>query len=119
MKALPKRKGNVSIPCIRGAPVAASMKALPKRKGNPGGEFVLVGVADASMKALPKRKGNAHILSAYVIEVSLNESPSEKEGKSSHSTPCRKPPQASMKALPKRKGNLCGGHWGVPAVRPQ
>ena len=58
------------------------------------------------MKALPKRKGNAldHI-SLYQSDMSLNESPSEKEGKF-------EPPQckiravnASMKALPKRKGN--------------
>ena len=59
------------------------------------------------MKALPKRKGNLNG-SGLVESVrhGLNESPSEKEGKSleAHTTSCSQ--LASMKALPKRKGNV-------------
>ena len=108
MKAPPKRKGNarcsgllVELPCD------ASMKALPKWKGNfrPGGRSDFQS-PHASMKALPKRKGNAvpalqflksetasmkslrtgreirtHTPSLAHSLPSLNESPSEKEGK--------------------------------------
>ena len=35
----------------------------------------------ASMKALPKRKGNVRVALEAIAESSLNESPSEKEGK--------------------------------------
>ena len=60
------------------------MKVPPKRKGNP---LVAASVAYhglASMKVPPKRKGNvdSHFLLIRLIE-GLNESPSEKEGKSS------------------------------------
>ena len=82
MKALPKRKGNYFEPGFFRFVFSASMKALPKRKGNwrfaaRGGHPVL-----ASMKALPKRKGNTTGNGEYVPHgISLNESPSEKEGK--------------------------------------
>ena len=87
------------------------------------------------MKALPKRKGNCRILTPSGSERSLNESPSEKEGKSWTSTerasraslnesPSEKEGKwlswlcrtgvsgASMKALPKRKGNRRGHRRG-------
>ena len=51
-----------------------------------------------------------------ILQEGLNESPSEKEGKSaSVSARERTPPRASMKALPKRKGNPASGitHWGI------
>ena len=60
------------------------------------------------MKALPKRKGNApSVLKQEIKDLSLNESPSEKEGKFAAAADldgCVD--AASMKALPKRKGNL-------------
>ena len=54
------------------------------------------------------------------VEVALNESPSEKEGKCNHGrvgTYLSRPP--SMKVPPKRKGNdrvclVAAGHLGVP-----
>ena len=82
------------------------MKALPKRKGNQNDIQALTGDDAPSMKALPKRKGNSTArASTFTVTRTLNESPSEKEGKfaggpgtSAHYVP-------SMKALPKRKGN--------------
>ena len=83
------------------------MKAPPKKEGKMSTESVDVVTGEASMKALPKRKGKCLCCAESQSVVSLNESPSEKEGKS-------KPrlcasllwPTASMKALPKRKGNV-------------
>ena len=59
-----------------------------------------------SMKVPPKRKGNSSWHGQKLLRTaSLNESPSEKEGKSQRSpltaTVCR----PSMKVPPKRKGN--------------
>ena len=83
------------------------MKALPKRKGNTSEYSLGANPNAASMKALPKRKGNYLADNGYEPTLeSLNESPSEKEGK------FRAVPFvfltfiASMKALPKRKGNV-------------
>ena len=58
------------------------------------------------MKALPKRKGN-HVVEDEARQLlRLNESPSEKEGKSLTSPSLMSSTKgASMKALPKRKGN--------------
>ena len=62
----------------------ASMKALPKRKGNTLRQDCRSSRGYASMKALPKRKGNLGVVLGEQQPVSgLNESPSEKEGKSS------------------------------------
>ena len=59
------------------------------------------------MKVPPKRKGNATIKAADEARaMSLNESPSEKEGKSPHQKPPGMPRSPSMKVPPKRKGNL-------------
>ena len=83
MKALPKRKGNPPATTTKQNATPASMKALPKRKGNENPEYPTALDYPASMKALPKRKGNIEKLLEYVgIIHSLNESPSEKEGKS-------------------------------------
>ena len=62
------------------------------------------------MKVPPKRKGNwsASFVTNRIL-YTLNESPSEKEGKSAyvrHSAGLAPP---SMKVPPKRKGNLCPG----------
>ena len=59
------------------------MKALPKRKGNTISLVELDTDSFASMKALPKRKGKFWLLKMYrAFAPGLNESPSEKEGKS-------------------------------------
>ena len=61
----------------------------------------------ASMKVPPKRKGNAHKMQVANARLDgLNESPSEKEGKSATSTGNDSSAVASMKVPPKRKGNL-------------
>ncbi len=88
-------------------PVVASMKALPKRKGNDLFPPEVWALGGASMKALPKRKGNASSAPpSRWPPVSLNESPSQKEGKCPPRTGWVASPPASMKALPKRKGNI-------------
>ena len=92
---------------LSGASLFASMKVPPKRKGNetPGACWVWTGAA--SMKVPPKRKGNiSRGYGAQRGNLSLNESPSQKEGKSL--TQCRRVDElcaASMKVPPKRKGN--------------
>ena len=60
-----------------------SMKVPPKRKGNIDSAVMVPVILEPSMKVPPKRKGNkdpTHALVSGII--SLNESPSEKEGKS-------------------------------------
>ena len=107
MKALPKRKGNF---CEGSEDVdvkhCASMKALPKRKGNSFAPRDHSTGNQASMKALPKRKGNETLRNTPKdTPKSLNESPSEKEGKYRLVHAKSRRSKASMKALPKRKGN--------------
>ena len=93
--------------CGGAAEADASMKALAKRKGNLSADLIAVGLR-ASMKALPKRKGNDEGDNAPDDErFSLNESPSQKEGKFGlFRNQFIRRNKASMKALPKRKGNL-------------
>ena len=87
MKALPKRKGNRRRYFCPRAGYRASMKALPKRKGNLQLSLGLAETLNASMKALPKRKGNLKSCAGRNPRpMSLNESPSEKEGKSPATT---------------------------------
>ena len=82
MKARPKRKGNDLFPPEVWALGGASMKALPKRKGNSRAVAPEISSWVASMKALPKRKGNTPSRPApQASSTSLNESPSQKEGK--------------------------------------
>ena len=71
------------------------------------------------MKVPPKRKGNAVVvLFAAAVHITLNESPSEKEGKSRLTSPlpiiASRP---SMKVPPKRKGNPAVTMWGC-YIRP-
>ena len=63
-----------------------------------------------SMKVPPKRKGNATLKPELRDQrLTLNESPSEKEGKWDNPQAIRgKKPQPSMKVPPKRKGNREG-----------
>ena len=63
------------------------------------------GVPKPSMKVPPKRKGNMSGAKLSDRPVSLNESPSEKEGKSPAEHPTAELFQPSMKVPPKRKGN--------------
>ena len=72
------------------------------------------------MKAPPKRKGNLRwLVRACSANLTLNESPSEKEGKS-----CRYKPHTmriwcpSMKVPPKRKGNPGSGSSGAGGIPP-
>ena len=59
-----------------------------------------------SMKVPPKRKGNYTHAHTYNVLISLNESPSEKEGKSiTNAQLAEIHEQPSMKVPPKRKGN--------------
>ena len=58
------------------------------------------------MKVPPKRKGNADASGHPYIAVTLNESPSEKEGKFGEYGHVAWVEEPSMKVPPKRKGNL-------------
>ena len=59
------------------------MKVPPKRKGNLDGDISYRLPVDPSMKVPPKRKGNGIMLLVVIVQwCTLNESPSEKEGKS-------------------------------------
>ena len=85
------------------------MKAPPKRKGNPQLRLqVLRQLRVASMKALPKRKGNLRwLVRACSANLTLNESPSEKEGKwVEDGQRGARGVEPSMKVPPKRKGNF-------------
>jgi len=65
------------------------------------------GESVASMKAPPKRKGNPSLQNPKSgRSASLNESPSEKEGKLHLDQGIVILDSPSMKALPKRKGNF-------------
>ena len=56
------------------------------------------------MKALPKRKGNTHPkTTSSHLTTSLNESPSEKEGKSPHSEATRAVLISSLNESPSEK----------------
>ena len=83
------------------------MKVPPKRKGNALPYRDPRKRTDASMKVPPKRKGNPRPKNPdQPCSPSLNESPSEKEGKSGGGGGMFKIHlSASMKVPPKRKGN--------------
>ena len=84
MKVPPKRKGNaIHQRAQRLEQLTASMKVPPKRKGNWGLDVFAALFSHASMKVPPKRKGNKRVIKPIQEpRNSLNESPSEKEGKS-------------------------------------
>ena len=81
------------------------MKVLPKKVGICVGRYSLRLPSHASMKAPPKRKGNYRPGSDQRQRPGLNESPSEKEGKSVDACQTADTREPSMKAPPKRKGN--------------
>ena len=58
-----------------------SMKVPPKRKGNRFTPYLKYGGIVPSMKVPPKRKGNSSPIPSHAACQTLNESPSEKEGK--------------------------------------
>ena len=82
MKVPPKRKGNDEQNRKRKRGGNPSMKVPPKRKGN-GDSWRSQSVRKRSMKVPPKMNGNAAFATLPLgLTDSLNESPSEKEGKS-------------------------------------
>ena len=89
-----------SFPCV------ASMKALPKRKGNQPSPSPYR-LPHASLNESPSQKEGKFRDFAVLVPAGgrLNESPTEKEGKSVRSILMAPSLLASMKALPKRKGN--------------
>ena len=108
MKVPPKRKGNA---CVSKSPrsiPSASMKVPPKRKGNQVFRVVRLGLGMSLNESPSEKEGKCN--GAYEPETriwGLNESPSKKEGKFDDSVPCCTVAlKASMKALPKRKGNV-------------
>ena len=68
------------------------------------------------MKVPPKRKGNYRTMRKCPGTRRLNESPSEKEGKSSGNTEHTQRLTASMKVPPKRKGNHANAGRGQDNV---
>ena len=81
---------------------------------------VRAGKMPPSMKVPPKRKGNfltPHIGLQHVPP--LNESPSEKEGKSRSNQPLSLHLNPSMKVPPKRKGNAKTQRQHTRQDRPQ
>ena len=85
------------------------MKALPKRKGNRGTPRYHSRRSERGLNESPSEKEGKSINNALnaIPHGSLNESPSEKEGKFSPRESGLGCLGASMKALPKRKGNRC------------
>ena len=104
MKALPKRKGNEHDLEVQVNAGGASMKALPKRKGNPAHRRA-PGPGHRLNESPSQKEGKSVKPMHTLIVGGLNESPSQKEGKLWHASARRPRPRASMKALPKRKGN--------------
>ena len=103
-----EKEGKYQAFLLLGATQGPSMKVPPKRKGNfPPAAWSSTLSLRPSMKVPPKRKGNHDTVNdTHGDKRALNESPSEKEGKSQrhdlHQTGHRLP---SMKVPPKRKGN--------------
>ena len=73
----------------------------------------------ASMKVPPKRKGNVWRIDFLDGVISLNESPSEKEGKLLNMARASSAALASMKVPPKRKGNSGGSFVFLTFTLPQ
>ena len=85
----------------------ASMKALPKRKGNRVTDFSRLPVFRSLNESPSQKEGKSGtVIPGLADGTCLNESPSQKEGKFPHRHRHRRRQRASMKALPKRKGNL-------------
>ena len=120
MKAPPKRKGYHADSVQAAATLIASMKALPKRKGNAWGLVAKPGGFGLNESPSQKEGRTGGFFHAAPKFNCLNESPSKKEGKSRELVRNTITKKASMKALPKRKGNeLKGIRHRVGAVMPQ
>ena len=82
------------------------MKVPPKRKGNSFSSFWWFAQPQTLNESPSEKEGKFYVFRGGSVEVeALNESPSEKEGKFcklAHAENCRAP---SMKVPPKRKGN--------------
>ena len=83
------------------------MKALPKRKGNVERGTTLQEEREGLNESPSEKEGKSPLRPVVTHQGSgcLNESPSEKEGKSTPISLFVPQIEASMKALPKRKGN--------------
>ena len=82
------------------------MKAPPKRKGNEAGIDVNRSGKNSLNESPSEKEGKSNCSwKAKKQDVSLNESPSEKEGKFGDAHGIRRGGRPSMKAPPKRKGN--------------
>ena len=82
------------------------MKVPPKRKGNSGIDFLVAGDIQPSMKVPPKRKGNSSSPAHHILAGSLNESPSEKEGKFMRESRSRRY-RRSLNESPSEKEGKC------------
>ena len=104
----------MAIICVVGRLALASMKAPPKRKGNTKRISVVFTRSLGLNESPSEKEGKSHTQRTRQMHPHrLNESPSEKEGKCFTTLPngrfCF---QASMKAPPKRKGNCDRKfHW--------
>ena len=83
------------------------MKALPKRKGNGASSRTRTQTTRRLNESPSEKEGKSPLRPVVTHQGSgcLNESPSEKEGKSTPISLFVPQIEASMKALPKRKGN--------------
>ena len=107
MKVPPKRKGNVGC-SVRGAePCVASMKVPPKRKGNRASSSYSQLTTGGLNESPSEKEGKSpHYRDQVQWQLHcLNESPSEKEGKCNCFNERHYNAVASMKVPPKRKGN--------------
>ena len=81
MKVPPKRKGNLERIQLSNGRVLPSMKVPPKRKGN--ASLTLDSLKNTTLNESPSEKEGKSGFgkTTTIFEVTLNESPSEKEGK--------------------------------------
>ena len=114
MKVPPKRKGNDNRVCIRCVPRPPQGKSL--RKGREIPDAFRNAVDAIALNESPSEKEGKSFGAAWEAfdGDTLNESPSEKEGKSAPRRTYRQHVGPSMKVPPKRKGNA--GNLLEPAV---
>ena len=92
------------------------MKVPPKRKGNLNVSIGTVNLSDSLNESPSQKEGKSlSVASVLIYGISLNESPSQKEGKSEMKRSKNNPCSASMKVPPKRKGNLSSASRAHPS----
>ena len=95
------------------------MKAPPKRKGNIPAGKTYTEIYTLNESPSEKEGKSRRILTIRQDKLTLNESPSEKEGKCVHGRAQRGEAGPSMKAPPKRKGNPRSTHTPRGDIYPQ